>query len=245
MCLIQKLPHLLASDVLYHLPTDHPSPNWIEWNGPLTMGIESIIVSFLESLLPSFTPLTAAALLISQVSLSNGGLGLLCPRARAAPDFVLTLRNAIKNARTGFTLHRNLLPFKLYHTLSDLFNMSTTPSSLILQRYHCLLPDIASVACGPSTPPATRTSHFLTSVSTNSARDRISAHCSSSIIQDLYHEVYTSSPQDIHLLPSLLSPQTSYPLISMYRSVPTNRLPPLDIQPLLETETTTPTFCSR
>ena len=242
MCLLQKLPHLLASDVLYHLPTDHPSPNWIEWNGPLTLGIESIIVSFLESLLPSSTPLTAAALLISQVSLSNGGLGLLCPRARAAPDFVLTLRTAIKNARAGFTLHRDLLPFKLHHTLSDLFNRSSNPSSLILQRYHCLLPDIASVACGPSTPPATRTSHFLTSVSTNSARDRISAHCSSSIIQDLYHEVYTSSPQDIHLLPSLLSPQTSYPLISMCRSIPTNRLPPWIFNPCLKRKLRLPLF---
>ncbi len=138
---------------------------------------------------------------------------MVVPCASTAPDFVLALRNAITNARTGFTLHRDLLPFKLHHTLSDLFHVFTNPSLHILQCYHCLLPGIASVACGPSTPPATHTSHFLTSVSTNSARDRISAHCSSSIIRDLYHKVYTSSPQDIHLLPSLLSPQTSYPLI--------------------------------
>ena len=35
-CIIQKLPHLLSADFLFHLPTDNPNPPWEEWNGPLT-----------------------------------------------------------------------------------------------------------------------------------------------------------------------------------------------------------------
>ena len=31
-CIIQKLPHLLSADVLYHLPTNNPNPPWEEWN---------------------------------------------------------------------------------------------------------------------------------------------------------------------------------------------------------------------
>jgi hypothetical protein len=34
--IIQKFPHLLSADVLFHLPTDNPNPPWEEWNGPLT-----------------------------------------------------------------------------------------------------------------------------------------------------------------------------------------------------------------
>jgi hypothetical protein len=35
-CLIQKIPHLLGSNVLYHYDTDKPPPNWTNWNGLLT-----------------------------------------------------------------------------------------------------------------------------------------------------------------------------------------------------------------
>jgi hypothetical protein len=39
-CIIQKIPHLLASDILYNLPTNHPHPPWEEWHGPLTSATE-------------------------------------------------------------------------------------------------------------------------------------------------------------------------------------------------------------
>ena len=40
-----------------------------------------------------------------------------------------------------------------------------------------------------------------------------------------YETAYYTNNNDLHLLPSILVPQTSYPLISMCRSNPTNRLP--------------------
>lgn len=41
-CLLQCLPHLLSSDILYNLPVNDPDPNWEDWNGPLTSNIPHI-----------------------------------------------------------------------------------------------------------------------------------------------------------------------------------------------------------
>jgi hypothetical protein len=46
-----KIPHLLASDILYNLPTTHPDPPWEERHGPLTSATEEIIKNFLATLL--------------------------------------------------------------------------------------------------------------------------------------------------------------------------------------------------
>ncbi len=171
-CLLQKLPHLLASDVLYNLSTDDPNPNWEQWNGPLTSAIEDIIAKFLITLLAS--PSTSShAILISQLSLRAGRLGLLCPRTRATPDFVITMAATIRNATNGFKLHKDLLPFQLHDSITQLFHPDTNPDSLIQQHFHTLLPQIASVACPPSTPPPIRIQHFLSSISATSTHSRI------------------------------------------------------------------------
>ena len=55
---------------------------------------DSIIKAFFTSLLTTadITPdIPEYAILISQLGLRAGGLGLLCPRTRAAPDFVITM----------------------------------------------------------------------------------------------------------------------------------------------------------
>jgi hypothetical protein len=77
-CIIQKIPHLLSSDVLYHLPTNNPNPPWEEWNGPLTRATDKILQSFLQTLL-NVQHLPNYATLISQLGISAGGLGMLCP----------------------------------------------------------------------------------------------------------------------------------------------------------------------
>jgi len=85
-------------------------------------------------------------------------------------DFVITMTATICNAIDGFLLHKDLLPFKLQTSLSHLFTIATSPTSLILQQFHHLLPQIASIACAPSTPPSDkRITHFLSSVSIKSA----------------------------------------------------------------------------
>ncbi len=89
-----------------------------------------------------------------------------------------------------------------------LFDVSTNATSKILQRFHCILPHIAEVACTPSIPPTDRINHFLTLVSPKCALSRIKLHLNDYITHSLYNEVFTNAPDQFHLLPSLLSPQT-------------------------------------
>ena len=49
-------------------------------------------------------------------------------------------------------------------------------------------------------------------------------HCSEYTSHSLYQDVYANAPEHFHLIPSLLSSQTSYPLIGMCRSLPSNHL---------------------
>ena len=224
-CTLQKIPHLLSSDVLYHLPTDIANPPWEEWNGPLTAATDTIISTFLSKLLQR-DALPTHSTLISQLGLSHGGLGLLSPRTRAVPDFVLSMANAHRNATTGFALHPDSTPHLLHPTLRDLFEVTTNPDSAILRRFHILLPHFAAIGCAPSTPPADRLPHFLQTTSLRRARERITTFTSTHTLHSIYHDVCSNSPEHTHLLPSLLSPQTSYPIIALCRSKPGNRLPP-------------------
>ena len=224
-CLLQKIPHLLSSDIMYHLPPDDPNPPWETWNGPLTRTTDAIIQAFLANLLET-TDIPDYAINIAQLGLSGGGLGILCPRLRAAPDFVLTMSSVCRRATFGFRFHKTLLPHTLHPSLSTLFAIDTNQSSLFLRRLHCLLPSIARIATSPTTPSASRTQALLTSTSPHSARDRIRKYCTSYLHNETHHEVSRTAVEHLHLLPSILSPQTSYPLIGMCRSVPSNRLAP-------------------
>jgi hypothetical protein len=224
-CIIQKIPYLLSSDVLYHLPTDNPNSPWEEWNGPLANATDEILQSFLQMLL-NVQHLPDYATLISQLGISASGLGLLCPRLHAAPVFVLTMTLVCRRATLGFCHHKDLHPHILQPSLSALFTITSKPSSLILQRLHCLLPHIASIGCSPATPQSTCIQAFVTSVSPNSSHDRIKMYCTTYLNNATHHEFCTHAPEHLHLLPSILSPHTSHLLIALCCSNPSNRLPP-------------------
>ncbi len=132
--------------------------------------------------------------------------------------------SAHRNALQGFRIHKDLPNYLMHPTVGKLFNISTNTTSKILQRYHCLLPHIAKVSCAPFIPPSDRINHFLMLVSPNSTRSRLKLHFNDYLSHSLYKEVYSNAPDHFHLLPSLLSPQTSYPLISLCRSNPHNCL---------------------
>jgi hypothetical protein len=74
-CLIQKIPHLLGYDVLYHYDTEDPPPDWTNWNGPLTEATNHIIARFLSNII-GVPVLPHHALLIAQLSLNAGSLGI-------------------------------------------------------------------------------------------------------------------------------------------------------------------------
>ncbi len=77
-CLIQKLPHLLGCNVLYHFDPSNPPHTWTDWDGPLTSATNFIIQNFLSNLIGT-TSLPHHALLIAQLNINAGGLSILDP----------------------------------------------------------------------------------------------------------------------------------------------------------------------
>ena len=159
-CTVQKIPHLLLTDALHNLNTDTLDTNtpFTRYNGPLVSAINNIISNFIAPLLnieslPQYSPR------ISQLDLKHGGLDMYDPQSRALTD--LTSRNAIR----GIVTHPHLPPKKLDITISELFSLDTNPDSVFLQRFHSILPNLASIACPPTIPQDQLCQYFLTTLS--------------------------------------------------------------------------------
>ena len=208
---------------MHHLPLNCDPSMWEDWNGPLTKHIDGHISKFLAELIGQDS-IPDMALYIAQLSLADGGLSLLKPGNRAAPDYVITMTQAMRFAGQGIKLHPELEPIYFHPSISELYLPAFNPKSFYLQRFNLLLPHIANVACARACPTADRTDHFLTKVSSHSARSYIKKHCSSGQVQSLYSHVESVCPEHLHHLPSVLTPHMSLPLIAMCRSVPSNRL---------------------
>jgi hypothetical protein len=93
--------------------------------------------------------------------------------------------------------------------------MTTNPCSIILKQYHHILPHIATSACPPTTPQTDLARHFLPTLSPHSACGRLKKHSTTIVTAELYKHVFKHENDHFHLLPSILSPCTSYPLIAM------------------------------
>jgi hypothetical protein len=223
-CILQKLPHLLSSDVMHHLPLDFKPENWPTYAGALGLGIHKLIDKFLQDLLQN-PDIPDHSKCISHLHTNKGGLGLLFPRHRAGPDYVITMTSAIKRAKLGFITNPDITATILHPSITNLFDISINTESSCLQRYNILLPPIANIACSEKCPHHERTEHFQTKLSTHSMRSRIKQYCANSLLALTYETTFLTAPEHTNLLPSILAPQTSYPLIAMCRSNKTNRLP--------------------
>lgn len=223
-CIIQKFPHLLSSEVMHHLPLDFNPHLWPTYTSSLGLGIHTIIDTFLQDLL-SIDTLPDYAKYICHIPVNNGGLGLLFPRHRATTDYVITMTSAIRRATDGFRPNKDVNPTKLHPSITNLFHLATNPNSSCLLRYHLLLPSIAQIACPDRCPPNERLLHFQTKLSPKSMRSYVKKYCANILTALTYETTVTDAPEHSHVLPSILSPHTSYPLISMSRNTPANRLP--------------------
>ena len=129
-CLIQKIPHLLGCDILYHYDTDTPPPDWTDWNGPLRADTNHIITRFISNTI-GVPVLPYHALLIAQLSLNASGLGILDPRTCVIPDFMLTFTTSTRHTTNGIYLNKHLnnvhLPQPLPHSTQP--QLIHTPSS--------------------------------------------------------------------------------------------------------------------
>ena len=223
-CILQKLPHLLSSDAMHHLPLNMNPDLWPTYAAPLALGIHTLIdTSFLQQLL-HIPSLSDHSKCIAHLHTNHGGLGLLFPRHRAASDFVITMTSATRNANDGFKLNSDLLPIQLHPSITNLFQTTHNPHSKCLARYNLLLPAIANIACLEKCPPNERVHHLLTKLSPHSMRSRLKKHCAQILTDLTYETTFLTAPEHSHLLPSILTPHTSYPLIDMNRSNPNNRL---------------------
>ena len=227
-CILQKLPHLLDSDVMHNYPTIYTlNNNWFNWAGDLTFGIDRLIDRFLHSILDisddEYIP--TYSILIAHLNTSKGGLGFLNASIRAAPDFVLNTMLCKGRALHGLRINSDIQPILPHPSILDLFSLTSNSSSLVLQQYQALLPHIAPLSCPPSCPAAEVTTTFENYTSLHSARSRLKKHHFGEIITgQIYTTVGTSAADHFHLLPSTLSPQTSFPLVGMCRGNAQHRL---------------------
>ena len=175
------------------------------------------------------TSLPHHALLIAQLNINAGGLGILDPRSVAIPDFMLSFTSPRRHATNCIYLNKHLRTVPIHSTISNLFSLSTIQDSLILQRYHHLLPQIAEIACPPTTPCMDLAHYFPTTLSPHSACGCLKKHCTHTVKSELYHCMFEHESVDFHLLPGIFSTQTSYPIIRMSRSAIKHHLSPLNL----------------
>jgi hypothetical protein len=224
-CTIQKQPHLLASDTMHNLDISEPAHDWYNYNGSLVSGIDTITKQFFNALLHQEEDWPTYATLITHLSTKSRGLGILNASLRAAPDFILTTMMSTRRATQGFITNKDLQPIKLHSSITDLYNTKTNKYSANLKRYHHLLPTFARLSCSDKCPNNELITRFEQHTSLHSARSRIKQYCDRIVTGQLFSTMYNNAPEHLHLLPSILSPQTSYPLIDMNRSNSAHRLP--------------------
>ena len=223
-CTLQKLPHLLGADIMHNLPTDFDPINWSAWSSPLVEGINHLITTFFQDLL-NISHFPTISKHIAHVHTNKGGLGILFPHHRAIPDFIVTTTMSWRRATYGFRPSIDVEPTTLHPSITNLFNINNNPSSGLLRRYQLMLPTIASIAKPPKCDHENSITHFQSKLSPKSMRSYIKAFCANAMTDLTYESTYYNHNEHLQFLPSLLVPQTSYPLISMCRSIERNRLP--------------------
>lgn len=219
-CIIPRFSHLLGAEVMHSIPLSYDFMNWEEWDGYFTRTINNIQKDILSEL-ADVDNIPDYSLYIAQIGINDGGLGFLRAGSRGPIDFAVTMAKSTHYATNGIRISPDVAPIILHPTISDLYSQAIYPTSPYLQRFHKLLPHIASVATSTKCPPSEEINHFLYHTSAHSARGRLKHHCSSGLTQVLYN---TIPREHLHHLPSILSPQTSYPLVHMCRSKPSHRL---------------------
>ncbi len=95
------------------------------------------------------------------------------PRTRAIPDFILTFTTSTRHASKEIHLNKHLNNIHLHPTIAELYSTTNNPDSLILKRFHNILPNIAISSCPPTTPRTDLAGYFLNTLSPHSTRGHL------------------------------------------------------------------------
>ncbi len=198
-------PRLRRPQPLRHGQTPTRLDQLTNWNGPLTSATSHIIARFISNTI-GVTTLPHHALFFAQLSLNTGGLGILDPWTRSIPDFMLTFTTSTRHATNGIYLSKHLNNVYLYPTIAALYSTNTNPQSLILKRFHHILPNIVTSSCPPTIPRTDLTQYFLTTLSPHSARGRLKNILLASSLRS-----YTTMSSNMNTNTSTSSPASSPP----------------------------------
>ncbi len=127
-CLLQKLLHLLSSDIMHQLPRNFDPKKWPTYSGALGLGMHKLIDKSLQHLLQNPNILDQSKC-ISHVhtNTNKGGLSPLFPLNQVGPDYVITsMTSAIKQAQLGFITNLDITPTKLHPSIHPSIHPSPT-----------------------------------------------------------------------------------------------------------------------
>ena len=140
------------------------------WESDLSLRFTNTIKDMLSSLMIK-TYIQYHAYLISILSTSQGGLGLLTPTTSAVPTFMLTSRKCIQYAVNGVWIGRTQPPIPLPDNITSFYNnwkTSTLTPFLFFWKY---LPSMVDTCV--HTMEDDNTNFFLYHSSLNTCRQRI------------------------------------------------------------------------
>jgi hypothetical protein len=121
----------------------------------------------------------------------------------------------------GFAFTRTSPTFAYTQPLENSLKFLQTQHQKILQRFHCLLPQIANVACDPSIPSSNHINHFLMLVSPKSTQSRTKLYCNDYFSCSLHLEVFLHAPECFRS--SRVSFLLKHPTLSLVYVAPTHK----------------------
>jgi hypothetical protein len=118
---------------------------------------------------------------------------------------MLTFTTSIRHATNGIYLNKHLINVHIHPTIAALYSTTTNPHSIILKRFHHILPTIVASSCSPTTLRSDLAQYFLTTLPLHSACGRLKKHSTGILAAELYNHVFEYENEHFHLLPNYVA----------------------------------------
>jgi hypothetical protein len=211
-CIIPSVQHLLATHV-YHTFNNDSQDDLHQWYTDCTIQLRMIIHDTFAKLTNQMA-LPPHAIPIIHLPATLGGIGIRDPIATAVPSALTTFSRSLRYAQLGITHNNHTRPIAKIHQYSFQFSKHQQILNHFSTKLLSNLPDT------PTTPKTIQ--DFIQHTRLQGIQQTLYLKHQQSVRATLYK----TAPTDItDILPSLLSPLTSIPLLSLTRRITTNRIP--------------------